>query len=217
MEGNFTFSKQDILCNLRGTVPEARSKDTEVLQEGTIALPTTATIGGVEPCPAKTHRADDTILASPRCTPNDEFPPAEPTTLPAEINLPWSADISLRGNTMMPSAKIDTDTPNDLATVQATSPAEAESWVVPTTGLVEKLTGPPTPSDLVGGEKECVLMVTTSVRKLILEVTGVTSRDTVIASVRRVAFGNPLMAASLSGSPKEKREEGGWPLGCYSR
>ena len=100
----FIFSKQDIFCNLGGTVPEARSKDMEAPQEGTIALPTTAAIGGVEPCPAKTQRADDTILASPGCTPDNQSPPAEPTTLPAQINLPGSAEISQRGSTMMPLA-----------------------------------------------------------------------------------------------------------------
>ena len=31
-----------------------------------------------------------------------------------------------------------------------------------------------------------------------------------IASVRRVAFGNPHMAANLSGPPKEKKEVGHW-------
>ena len=76
VEGHFTFSKQDIFCNLGGTVPEARSKDMEASQEGTVALPTTTAVGGVEPCTAKTQGADDTILAAPGCTPSDESPPA---------------------------------------------------------------------------------------------------------------------------------------------
>ena len=54
VEGHFAFSKQDILHNLGGTVPEARSQDTEASQEGTIAPPTTTAIGSVEHCPAKT-------------------------------------------------------------------------------------------------------------------------------------------------------------------
>ena len=153
VEGHFIFSKQDIFCNLEGTVPEARSKDAEAPQEGTIALLATAAIGGVEPCPTKTQRAGDNISVSPGCTPNDESPPSEPTTLPAEINLPGSVKISLRGSTMMPSAEIDTDTSNDLATSWAASPAKVESWVVPTTRSVDKLAGPATPSDHVGGEK----------------------------------------------------------------
>ena len=115
-EGHFTFSKQNILCNLGGTVPEARSQDMEALQEGAIAPPTNTTIGGVEPCPTKTQGADNIILASPRCTPNNESPPAEPTTPPAEINLPGSAEISPRGSTIMSLARIDTDTPKDLVT-----------------------------------------------------------------------------------------------------
>ena len=167
MEGHFTFSKQDIFCNLGGTVPEARRKDMEEApQEGTVALPTTAAIWSVEPCHAKTQGADDTILASPGCTPNHESPPAEPTTLPAEINLPGSAEISVRGNTIMPLTEIDTDTPKDLATIWAASPAKVQSWVVPTTGSVNKLAGPPMPSDQVGGEKQCILMVTVSVGRL---------------------------------------------------
>ena len=65
----------------------------EAPQEGAIALPTTATIEGMEPCPTKIQEADDTILASPGCNHDDEFPTAEPTTLPAEINLPGSTEI----------------------------------------------------------------------------------------------------------------------------
>ena len=224
VEGHFTFSKQDIFCNLGGTVPEARSKDTEAPQEGGIAPPTTAIIGGVEPCPAKTQGTDDTILASPGCTPNDESPPAEPTTLPAEINLPGSAEISPRGSTMMPPAEIDTETPKDLATIWVTSPAKAESWVVSTTGLVDKLAGPPMPSDQVGGEKQCVLMVYASVGRLNLEATRVTSRDTMITSVRGVAFRNPHMAASLLGPPKKRRrlatrmlQQVSWPKGIWQK
>ena len=164
-----TFSKQDIFHNLGGTVPEARSKDMEAPQVGTIALPTTTTIGGVEPS-----------LQKPRMHPNDESSPAEPTTLPANINLPGSAEISPRGNIMMPSAKVNTDTPKDLATVRATSPAEAESWVVPATRLADKLTSPTTPFLRGRRGKQCVLTVTASVGRLNLEGTGVTSGDTMI-------------------------------------
>ena len=205
MEGHFTFSKQDIFCNLGETVPEARSKDTEAPQEGTIASPTIAAIGGVEPCTAKTQGADVTILALSGCTPNDETLPVEPTTSTAEINLPGSAEISPRDSIKMPLAKIDTDTPKDLATTWAASPAEAESWVVPTTRLVDKLAGPPTPPNQVGGEKQCMLMVTTSVGRLNLEATHVTYVDTMFASVGVVAFGNPHMVASLLGPPRERR------------
>ena len=90
------------------------------------------------------------------------------------------------------------------------------------------------PPNQVGGEKQYVLMVTASVGRLNLDATRVTSIDTVFASVMRVAsvgrlnldatrvtsidtvfasvmrvaFGNPHMAASLSGAPKEKRQVG---------
>ena len=208
VEGHFTFSKQDVLLNLGNTVPEARSQDTEAPQEGAIAPPTTATVGSVEPCPTKTQGSNDTIPTSPGCTPNDEFPPAEPTTPPAEINLPGSAEISPMGSTIMPSARMNTDTPKNLATIWAASPAEAESKVVPITRLVDWLGSPPMPSNQVGGEKQCLLMITTSVGRLNLEATRVTSGCTMIASDGGVAFGNPCMAASLLEPPKEKKEVG---------
>ena len=53
VEGHFTFSKQDIFCNLEGTVSEARSKDTEVPQEGAIAPPTTDNYWGCGALPPK--------------------------------------------------------------------------------------------------------------------------------------------------------------------
>ena len=211
VEGYFTFSKQDIFHNLGGTVPEARSKDTEAPQEGAIAPPTTIPIGSVEPCTTKSHGADDTILASLGCTPNDEFPPAKPTPSLAEINLPQSAEISPRGSTKMSLAKINTDTPKDLVTIRAASPAKAESQVVPTSRLVDKLASPPTPSDQVGGEKQCILSVTTSVGKLNLEATGVTSIDTMFASVRGVAFRNPHMAAT------GMLQKVSWPKGIWQK
>ena len=105
----------------------------------------------------------------------------------------------------MPLARINTDTPKDLVTIWATSPAKAESQVVPTTRLVDKLGSPPMPSDQVGEEKQCVLMVTTSVGRLNLEAT---SGGTMITSAGAVAFGNSCMAVSLMGPPKEKKEVG---------
>ena len=73
MEGNFTFRKQDIFCNLEGTVPEARSKDTEALQEGAVALPTATAIGVWSPAPQKPrgqvttslHHQDAPLVMSP--------------------------------------------------------------------------------------------------------------------------------------------------------
>ena len=73
---------------------------------------------------------------------------------------------------MVPAAKIDTDALRDLMTSQAASPAMVENWVVPTTGLGDKLAGSPTPSDQTGGEKQCILTVTTSIWRLNLEATS---------------------------------------------
>ena len=205
MEGHVTFSKQDVFHGLGEAVPEARSKGTEAPQEGAITPPTTNNIGGVEPHPETAHGRDNTSLASLGCTPNNEAPLAEPTTLPAQTNLPVSVEIPPRGDIMVPAAKIDMDAPRGLMMSQATSPAMVENWVVPTTGLRDKLAGSPTHSDQVGGEKQCILAVTASIGRLNLEATGVTPGDTLIASVRRVAIRNLCMAASLSGLSKEMR------------
>ena len=107
----------------------------------------------------------------------------------------------------MPSAKINTDTLKDLATIWAASPAKVESWVVSTTGSVDKLAGPPTPSDQVGGEK---LHINCDHFCRETELGGNWSylQNTMIASVGGVAFGNPCMAASLLGPPKEKKKVG---------
>ena len=160
MEGHITFSKQDIFCNLEGTIPEARSEDTEFHKKALLPHPPLPILEVQIPTP-QTQWADDTILVSLECTPNNEALPAEPTTSPAETNadntLPGSAETSSRGNTMIPLANINTDTPIGQWTNQATSPAEAEGQVVPTTRLVDKLAGPPTPSYQVGEEKECML------------------------------------------------------------
>ena len=102
VEGDFTFSKQDIFHNLGVLSLRLEAKTQRLHNKAPLPCPPPLLIGGVEPCPAKTQGADVAILASPGCTPNDESPPAEPTTLPAEINLPGSAEISLRGSTKMP-------------------------------------------------------------------------------------------------------------------
>ena len=79
-EGHFSFSKQNIFLNLEGTVPEARSKDMEAPWEDAIALPATAFIGSVEPCPAKTQGQVTTSLhhqdAPPMMSPHPQrLPP----------------------------------------------------------------------------------------------------------------------------------------------
>ena len=201
VEGHITFLKQDIFHNLGGTTPEVRSGDAEIPQEGAIAPPTTADVGGMEPHPTATQGADDTILVSPRCTPKDKAPPAEPTTSSAEANakdtLPGSAETPPGDNTMVPLAEVNTKTLKDLLTDQTTSPAKAESQVLPTTGSYQ-----------AEEERQCVLTETASMGRLNLEATGVTPGDTVIASVRRVALRNSHMAAALPGPPKERKAVG---------
>ena len=88
---------------------------------------------------------------------------------------------------------------------RAASPTMAENLVIPTTKLGDKLSSP-TPSDQVGGERPCILTVTTSIGRLNLETTGVTPSDNIVTSVRRMTFGNPCMVVSLPGLCKEGRE-----------
>ena len=53
-----------------------------------------------------------------------------------------------------------------------------------------------------------MLTVTASIGRLNLEATRITPGDTVIASVGRVAFENPQMAATLPGSTKGRKVVG---------
>ena len=204
-EGHVAFSKWDIFYGLEKAIPEAGGQDTEASPEGTTILPTTSEIEGVEPCPATTHGTDNTILASPGCTPNDGAPLAKPTTSSVETNLPASAEVLPIDEVMVPATEIDTDAPRDLMNPWAASPAMAENWIIPTTGLGGKLVSP-TPSDQVRGEKPCILTVTTSIGRLNLEATGVTPSNTVIALVGRMTFQNPCMAVTFLGLSKEERE-----------
>ena len=75
------------------------------------------------------------------------------------------------------STKPEVEVPKDLLTSQATSPIEVVTQVVPTTGLVVKLAGPLIPSDQAEGERQYVLVVSASVRRLNLEATTVIHGD----------------------------------------
>ena len=112
------------------------------------------------------------------CPPKEETPPAEPTTLPAKVDvkdtLPGTAETSLGGDAMVLLTKSDVETPNDMPTSQATSPTEVETQIVPTTRSVVKLAGPLTPSNQAEEESQCVLIVMASMGRLNLEATGVT-------------------------------------------
>ena len=61
-----------------------------------------------------------------------------------------------------------------------------------------ELTSPITPPEWTEEEKQYVLVVTASIRRLNLERTGVVLGDMVTALPRRSAFQNPCMAAVLS-------------------
>ena len=106
---------------------------------------------------------------------------------------------------MVPGTKMDNGTLRDLKNPWAASPAMAENWIIPTTGLGDKQVSP-THSDQVGGERPCILTVSTSIGRLNLKATGVTPSNTVIALVGRMTFGSPHMATSLLGLYKEGRE-----------
>ena len=62
-----------------------------------------------------------------------------------------------------------------------------------------ELTGPPIPCDQTKDERQYVLIITTLVRRLNLETTGVILGETVTTSVGKLASENPQMAAVHSG------------------
>ena len=81
-----------------------------------------------------------------------------------------------------------------------------KNQIIPTITLGDEPASPTTP-DQVGGERPCILTVTTFIGRLNLEATEVTPSDTVIALVDRT-FRNPYMAASLLGLSKEGSHQG---------
>ena len=203
VEGHITFSKQDVFQNLGSTTPEVESQNMGIPQGDPITLPTIANVRDTEPSPTEVEGTDNTTPSSPRCPPKGETPLAEPATSPAKADvkdtLPSPAETPHGEDTMVLLAGADINTPKDLPT------AKVETQVVLTTRLVVELTGPLTPSNQAEEDRWCVLTVTTSMGKLNLEATRVTPGDTVTASVRRVAFGNPQMAATLWGPTKERK------------
>ena len=127
---------------------------------------------------------------------------AEPDTLPAETNLPAVTEVLHKNEVAVPATEMDNGTLRYLKNPQAASPAMAENRINPTTAPGDKPVSP-TPSDQVGGERPCIFTVTASTGRLNLEATGVTPDDTIIASVGKMTFRNPCMAASLPGLSKE--------------
>ena len=177
-----------------------------------ITLPTTADVRNTESSSTEAQGIYNTTPSSFRCPPKEEIPPAEPTTSTAEVDikdtLPGTAEAPPGGDTMILSTKSDAETPKDPLTSQATSPTEVETQVVCTTRLLVKLAGLLTPSNQAEEERWCVLIVTASMGRLNLEATGVTPRDTVTASVGRVAFKNPQMAVAFPGPTKGRKVVG---------
>ena len=87
----------------------------------------------------------------------------------------------------------------DKPTGQDASPIEATTQPASATALVVKLTSPIVPPNWTEEERQYVLVVTTSVRSLDLETTGVILGDMVTTSAGGMAFWNPHMAAALPG------------------
>ena len=81
---------------------------------------------------------------------------------------------------------------------QDASLIEAATQTASATMSGVKLTSPITPPNQTEEEKWYVLVVTTLIRRLNLEMTSVVLRDTVTPLPRRSAFQNPHMAAVLS-------------------
>ena len=100
-----------------------------------------------------------------------------------------------------------------MTDVSHTDPTDAPSPItmvtqITSTGWVVQLAGSLTPWDQTEEEKWYVLIVTTSVRALNLEMTRVILSETMTASVGELAPENPQMEAIFSGLTKAKRVVG---------
>ena len=93
----------------------------------------------------------------------------------------------------------------DQLTGQDASLIEATTQPVSATASVVKLTSPIVPPDQTEEKRHYVLVVTSSVRSLNLQTTGVILDDMVTALARGVAFWNPCMAAVLPRPIPERR------------
>ena len=92
----------------------------------------------------------------------DNTTPAEPTTLSAETDPPAATEVLPKKEVEVPATKRDNGAPRDLKNPWAASPAMAENQIIPTITPWDELASP-TPSDQVGGERPCILTVTTSI------------------------------------------------------
>ena len=103
---------------------------------------------------------------------------------------------------MVPSTRLQVD---GQPIGQDTSLIVAATQTASTTVSGVQLTSPITPPNWAEEEKQYVLVVTTSIRWLNLETTGVVLGDTVAALPQRSAFQNPHMAVVLSGPVPARR------------
>ena len=181
-------------------------------QEDPITPPTTADVRDMESSSLEVQGVHNTTPSSFGYPPEEEAPPSGPITSPTEDDvkhtLPGPAETLLGSDAMVLLMESDVKIQKDLPTNWAISPIKVETQVVPTTRLVVKLAGPLAPSDQADEERRCVLIVTASMGRLNLEATGVTLRDMVTASVWRVAFKNPQMAAVPLGPTKWRKVVG---------
>ena len=99
--GHVAFSKWDVFRGLEDAVSEARSQNTKGSPGGTITLPPTADIEGVESQPMMTQRTDNPIIV-------------EPTTSSTETNLTAATEALPKNEVMVPTSKMDTGAQRDL-------------------------------------------------------------------------------------------------------
>ena len=179
MERYITFSKQDILKDIGSALPEAKDWDREIPQVDPITSPTMTNVRDMGTSPMETEGADDTITPLPRYQSEAKIkdrgtPPADSTASPAMANAkdaqPSPTETSPVDDTTVPLAKPNAETPKDLLTTWATSPAKLECQIAPTTGSVDKLADPPTPSSHAGKQRQGVSMVTAPMEMLNLGV-----------------------------------------------
>ena len=201
VKGHITFYKWDILQGLGRIALETVNQDPAIPPGHPITQPTTTDVGGMESNSAEAQGSHDTTPLLFKHPPEEETPLVKPIASPTADNaghaLPGPADTLPERDTMVLSTKLEVEVPKDLQTGQATSPIEAVTQIVPTRGLVVRLTGPIIPSDQAEGER--------GVRRLNLEATGVILRDTVTTSARGVAFKNPHMVAVLPGPARGRK------------
>ena len=95
---------------------------------------------------------------------------------------------------MVPSTRLQVE---DQPIGQDASLIEAATQTASATTSGVELTSPIAPANWTEEEKQYILVVTTSIMSLNLEMTGVILRDMVIALARGGAFQNPHMAAVL--------------------